>query len=552
MSYVRIGPLVRASTATEATIWLELSQPCTVQLQVTPYNTSDSEVVTINTPTITIGGHYYAAPQITHLQPATWYNYHLSIAGQEQDSSLLQCFRTLTPSTAQELPLRLIYGSCRKLSRPEEDTLAAFGRWLQKYAEERETLWPHLLLLIGDQIYADQPARELVAVAPQVRQGATSFEDFTHFYHHAWTNNEGTRQALAAVPIYMTPDDHELTNSWNTWPTWYAELAQQGKEQIIIDGLVAYWVYQGWGNLSEQERQQHPLAQMMQTATQSGQDIIEELRAYIRTAIEEQTEQRWHYQIPTTPPIFVTNARADRTEIIADNQKEQFKPLHIMGRQQMADLRSWLAERQQQPAIIASSVPVILPPIIGLAEYLTGIRLWSKSIAPLRWIGERLARLQLYLARRLKFDHWPIYSASWNDLLQAVRAHPGTTLLLSGDVHFSYTAEGRVLFSRSRARKKRLYQLVSTPIENTLSYGDMRLIKGQSLIPRMIYGGLDTRMLPLEITASDVHNLRHLLFENTLAYITLQPDTEGCYTIQQDYYGLVNGRLEVIARITLP
>jgi hypothetical protein len=59
-------------------------------------------------------------------------------------------------------------------------------------------------------------------------------------------------------------------------------------------------------------------------------------------------------------------------------------------------------------------------------------------------------------------------------------------------------------------------------------------------------------MLPLEITASDVHTLRHLLFENTLAYITLQPDTEGHYTIQQDYYGLVNGRLEVIARITLP
>jgi phosphodiesterase/alkaline phosphatase D-like protein len=552
MSYVRIGPLVRATTATEATIWLELSQPCTVQLQVTPYNTSDSEVVTSNTPAITIGGHYYAAPQITHLQSATWYNYHLSIAGQEQDSSLLQCFRTLTPSTAQELPLRLIYGSCRKLSCPEEDTLAAFGRWLQKHAEERETLWPHLLLLIGDQIYADQPARELVTVAPQVRQGATSFEDFTHFYRHAWTNNEGTRQALAALPIYMTPDDHELTNSWNTWPTWYAELAQQGKEQIIVDGLVAYWVYQGWGNLSEQERQQHPLAQMMQAATQSGQDIIEELRAYIRTAIEEQTEQRWHYQIPTTPPIFVTNARADRTEIIADNQKEQFKPLHIMGKQQMADLSGWLAERQQQPAIIVSSVPVILPPIIGLAEYLTGIRLWSKSIAPLRWIGERLARLQLYLARRLKFDHWPIYSASWKELLQAVRTHPGTTLLLSGDVHFSYTAEGRVLFSRSRACKKRLYQLVSTPIENTLSYGDMRLIKGQSLIPRMIYGGLDTRMLPLEITASDVHTLRHLLFENTLAYITLQPDTEGHYTIQQDYYGLVNGRLEVIARITLP
>jgi phosphodiesterase/alkaline phosphatase D-like protein len=113
MSFVRIGPLVRATTATEATIWFELSQPCTVQLQVTPYNAATSEAVTIDAPSITIGGHYYATPQVTHLQPATWYHYRLSIAGQEQDSSLLQCFRTLTPSSQQTQPLRLIYGSCR-------------------------------------------------------------------------------------------------------------------------------------------------------------------------------------------------------------------------------------------------------------------------------------------------------------------------------------------------------------------------------------------------------------------------------------------------------
>jgi hypothetical protein len=134
-------------------------------------------------------------------------------------------------------------------------------------------------------------------------------------------------------------------------------------------------------------------------------------------------------------------------------------------------------------------------------------------------------------------------------LLQAVRARTGTTLILSGDVHFSYTAEGRPLFSR--AHKTRLYQLVSSPIENTLGDHDQRLIEGQSTIRRMIYGGLETRILPLQITVPTIQARHHLLYENTLAYVTLQPDTEKHYTIQQEYLGLVDGHLEIIGRITL-
>jgi phosphodiesterase/alkaline phosphatase D-like protein len=550
MTHVLIGPLVRATTTTEATIWAEFSQPCSVQLTVKPYNASESQAATIRVPTITIGGHYYAAPQITNLQPATWYTYHLNTTEQDQQPSQLQCFRTLTANTEQERPLRLIYGSCRKLSSLQQDTLAAFGKWLKEHEEMREALWPHLLLLIGDQIYADDPARKLRETYPQAQQQATSFEDFTHFYQYAWTYNEETRQALATIPTYMIFDDHDITNNWGSWPTWRAQAIQQGKEQLLINGLVAYWVYQGWGNLSSRDRQQHPLAQMMQAAAQGGQDIFEELRDYIRTTMYEQSDQGWHYQIPTTPPIFVTNTRADRSAIFPHNQKEMFAPTHIMSNQQMADLQHWMAENTAYPAIIVSSVPALLPPVIGLAEYLTGIRLWNKGIAPLHWLGQQLARIQLNFGQHLKFDHWPIYSTSWNELFQAAQNHSGTTFILSGDVHFSYVAEGRTLFSG--APKTRIYQLVSSPIQNELEADDQRLIAGQSIVTRMIYGRLAIRILPIQVTSPTVRNRHHLLFENTLAYITLQPDAERRYTLQQEYLGLVDGRLETIARITLP
>jgi hypothetical protein len=443
-----------------------------------------------------------------------------------------------------------VYGSCRKLSNLQQDTLAAFGKWLKEREEVRETQWPHLLLLIGDQIYADDPARQLREMYPQAQEGALSFEDFTHFYQYAWANDDGTRQALASIPTYMIFDDHEITNDWDAWPTWRAEIIQQGKEQLLIDGLVAYWVYQGWGNLSSQGRQRHPLAQLMQAAAQSGQDILEELRDYIRTTMRAQADQGWHYQIPTTPPIFVTNTRVDRTSIFPHNQKDLYAPTHIMSKQQMADLQHWMATNTAYPAIIVSSIPALLPPAIGFAEYLTGIRLWSKGTGPLHQSGQQLARIQLRLAQRLKFDHWPIYNASWHELLQAAQNHAGTTFILSGDVHFSYVAEGRPL--SSHAGKTRIYQLVSTPIQNELSAGDQRLIEGQSIVTRMIYGGLDTRILPMQVTIPTVHTRHHLLFENTLAYITLQLDAERHYTLQHEYLGLVDGRLETIARTILP
>ena len=63
------------------------------------------------------------------------------------------------------------------------------------------------LLLLGDQIYADDPSDEIVARLreahasntqrdPEVRDEIQNFEEYTWLYHEAWTPG---RRALAAV-----------------------------------------------------------------------------------------------------------------------------------------------------------------------------------------------------------------------------------------------------------------------------------------------------------------------------------------------------------------
>ena len=100
----------------------------------------------------------------------------------------------------------------------------------------------------------------------------------------------------------------------------------------------------------------------------------------------------------------------------------------------------------------------------------------------------------------------------------------------------------------------KLYQLVSTPIENSLQTNERRLIQGQAFITRATYGGLSTRVLPLQVRDTHIDTHHDLLFENTLARVTiaLQPQQEHTYDLQQDYLGIVNGQLEVIGSTLFP
>jgi PhoD-like phosphatase len=560
MEHLCVGPLVRATSATSVVIWAELDQPCTVTLSATldaSPEQSPMQPIQITTRTISIGGHYYAAPQLQGLEPGRWYYYHIEVSGLDTSEAnqttsntdptveLLQCFRTLDEAeTRAENPLRLLYGSCRRLNEPERDTLDALGQWLVQQSSQREQAWPHVLLLIGDQIYADTPPTPLMQMHPHMKDSATSFEDFASQYRYVWTTTTSVRQVLACIPTYMICDDHEIANGWNSTPTWRTEMLQSGHGQQIIDGMVAYWVYQGWGNLDQQETT-HPLLRIMQEAEQTGEDALEALRSCMKRAVFGDSDLRWHYTIPTTPPIFVTSTRVNRTTTPVSD--EQYAPMHIMSPQQMAELRDWLQGQQAGVSLLVSSVPVLLPPFIGLAEYLAGVRLWTRAIAPLRWLGRQLARLQLMIAGRTDFEHWPVYSISWHELVNSVAQQRGDVVVMAGDVHFSYAIEGRPTTSRRlHTHLPRLYQLVSTPIQNSLHTKERRLIQGQAFITRTTYGGLSTRVLPFHKRNKQIDTSRNLLFENILARVTITLRPQQKYDIRQEYLGIVDGQLQVI------
>ena len=548
MTHLRVGPLVRATNATSVVIWAELPYSCTILLHAQPLHTNQLHMTSVRTHTVTLGGRHYAAPQLQKLQAATWYTYEIAVVTQAEqeehiepiDESLVSCFRTMDADDENSTPqqLRVAYGSCRKFVAPQVDALSAFGRWLREHDAQKEVVWPHLLLLIGDQIYADQPSQEIKQQYPQLQHGAQTFEDFALLYEYVWTQDSDVRQVLACIPTFMIFDDHEITNNWNITPQWCAMMLASGQEQVLVDGLIAYWVYQGWGNLTQRDEALYPLLHFMREGEQSGEDILEALRAYIRREVRNEQTGRWHYEIQTVPPIFVLNARSERTAIFTQQQGDIYGPTRILSQTQMQEIATWLQKHDTRPSLLVSSVPVLLPPLIGLAEYMMGLRLWAY---PVRWLGRRIARIQQRVARRTSFDHWPLFSYTWRELVQILTKRTHDIIVLSGDVHFSYAMEARLSYSRAKAR---LLQLVSTPLQNTLGPQSEQLVTGQARITRTNYGGLDTHMLQLRTSDGKNRIQYDMLFQNALAYVTLTSDETGAYTVQQEYLVVVDGQLQ--------
>ena len=560
-----VGPLVRAVNATNAVIWTEFSQHCTITISCRPLtptaSPSEQPAITATTSTINVGGHFYAAPMLQGLQPATWYSYQIAVAPTETDTAklcratTLQYFRTagLPASSTSSTPLassslRIAYGSCRKANLPAQDALSALGQWLEQHFDERESLWPQLLLLIGDQIYADQPPEEFLTTHPQLREGAKSFADFCLLYNYAWTQDAGVRQALATLPTYMILDDHEIINNLNTLPTSRAEMLQAGMAPLLIDGLVAYWVYQAWGNIMPQATTPNPLLRIMQTYAANGEDALPALRACVEADLDGQVMLPWHYTIETEPPIFVTNARTERTNVALTETAARYAPSSIMSPEQMQVLQNWLQAHTNTPTVIVSSVPVLLPPVIGLLEYIMGMRPLSQTHSvPLRWLAHNLAKLQLRIAGKMSFDHWPLYATSWHKLTTLLTQQPHSTFILSGDVHFSYTA-----MASKDQHKGAIYQCVSTPFENSLDQASRKKVRLQAHLSQLSYGGVHTSILAQTSTHTTTDNYKNLLFQNTIALLTFQMADKQSYKVEHSYLGPVGATLATLATTRLP
>jgi hypothetical protein len=507
-----VGPLLRYVGSETATIWVETTKPCEVG------------VLGQRARTFHLEGHHYALVVVEGLEPGSSSPYELMLDERvvwprADDERPPPCIRT----REGEPEVCLVFGSCR-IGAPEQppytlaseehelgvgvDALWAYSKSLQRGLVN----WPDALVLLGDQVYADEVPPETTAFIRSRRtdDGASldevaDFEEYTHLYRESWSNPD-IRWLLSTVPSTMIFDDHEVHDDWNISDSWIEEMrAKSWWYERVTGAFMAYFLYQHLGNLSPPELAEESLFHELQGDDDGGP----RLRQRARRWDEDRASSRWtYYRDLGRSRLLVLDSRAAR--------------IVVEGRRQMMakDEWDWIVEHAHgsfDHLVIATSLPVFLPPGIHHLES------WNEAICDGAW-GRLVQRLGERLRRAVDLEHWAAYQHSFRhlvDLLCSVSLAsdpPRSITILSGDVHTTYIADVDLGGSCGSTR---LRQVVCSPFRNPLPARERRVVKTTgSRAAARIFGRL-ARLAGVEPTDVSWELSTPGSFENSIGQLEL-------------------------------
>jgi hypothetical protein len=464
-----LGPLLRYVGETAVTIWVETDRACQV------------EILGHQVRTFEVAGHHYGLVVVGGLRPGAEREYQVALDGTvrwPEPGSVFppSVLRTLDP----DRPLRLVFGSCRIAELPVPprrrgrarheqehgaDALSAYALDLSETARER---WPDVMLLIGDQVYADEagPAtRQFIrerrdASRPPGYQVA-DFMEYCFLYREAWSE-PSVRWLLSVIPTAMIFDDHEVHDDWNISSAWRREYQAKPWWRARISGaFMSYWLYQHLGNLSPEELGKNELWRQVQEAGDAAAMLSD-----FAVRADQRTEGiQWSFRRSLgRVRVVVIDSRGgrmmeDRKRLMVNEAEWQWVTESVSG--------DW------DHVVLATSVPLLLPRGIHALEA------WNEAVCGGAW-GKRFARTGERVRCAADLEHWAAFGKSFADferlltgLATGVHGQPPASInVISGDVHHSYLAA--VDFPAGTDSRSAVYQAVCSPIHNMLPHSFRR------------------------------------------------------------------------------
>ena len=472
-----LGPLLRYVGDHEATVWVETDRACRV------------EVLGCSSPTFCVAGHHYGFVCVSGLESGACISYEVRLDGVRcwplADSPFPE---SVIRTRAAGQPLRLAFGSCRvsfphvppyTLSKDSDDSgreVDALLALVERLRTQSPQEWPDALLLLGDQVYADQVSPATARLIEERRGGGDAgaddpplgevadFEEYTWLYREAWSD-PATRWLLSTVSSAMIFDDHDVHDDWNTSWEWVREIRKvPWWNERILGAYMSYWIHQHLGNLSPAELAENALLASVREA-QDGEEI---LRAFAKKAEEEIAGTRWsfHRDFGRTR-LLVLDSRAGR---VLDEGRREMLSEEEWG---------WVEERVTgdfDHVLIATTLPWLL------SHGLHHLEAWNEAVCDGAW-GRTAARLGEKVRQAIDLEHWSAFRGSFvrlSDLVHEVASGgrgpaPASVMVLSGDVHHAYLAEAS--FPGRAPIESAVVQAVCSPIRNPLDRNERRALR---------------------------------------------------------------------------
>lgn len=244
-------------------------------------------------------------------------------------------------------------------------------------------------------------------------------------------------RALAHFPCYMIFDDHDITDDWNLSADWESTAyGHPFSKRIVGNALIGYLLFQAWGNAPETFRDVMSLVDgLLQPPSREG--FLNEERH--KNLIDEVLQfSDWSYTLDTNPRLVVLDTRTRRWR----SEVSRTRPSGLMD---------WEALMEFQQAVMGQDAVVVVS-----ATPMFGVKLI-----------EVIQRIFTFFGRPLVVDaeNWMAHKGSAKVLFN-IFSHSGTPqnfVILSGDVHYSFVYDVRLLRKRNSPR---IWQITSSGIKN--------------------------------------------------------------------------------------
>ncbi len=510
-----LGPLLRGARPDELSVWVETDSPCTVEV----YGNSAS--------TFSVAGHHYGLVPIPPMAPGTT-TYEVRLDGAlVWPEPPAQEWRPRI-SIGPDHRFTIMAGSCRQQA-PEplwfRRSTSGFGdlgpdalATLASEIRDRGRTPPDLLLLTGDQVYADEQHRSVRAGLERRRGGppppgrpqVTSFEEYSWLYQQTWSHPL-IRWLLASVPSLMIFDDHDVIDDWNTSDRWQRDI---GSEHWWADriraALMSYWVYQHIGNLTPADREADEVYRSVVDA-EDGTAALTALADDVADHGPDRLTRTWSY-----------GHRTDLVDLVVLDSRNA-RVLDPAGRSMLAPVDWSMLDDLVEGAdgrhlLVVTSVPWALPTgIHRLQEWVSHLA-DDGSTGPMSGAARKVGEM---VRQGIDLEHWPAFGTSYEDLrdrLERSLDRAATVTVVSGDVHFGYVA------SVEDERGRPIHQIVASPLRQ-VELGYERVAR------RMIMSRAGRRLLDLiagrtrtQTSATSFDLLDGPIFDNNIATVTYERD----------------------------
>ncbi|MEP7106532.1 MAG: hypothetical protein ABI760_01095 [Ferruginibacter sp.] len=333
---------------------------------------------------------------------------------------------------------------------------------------------------------------------------------------------KAVRRVLANVPSIMSFDDHDITDDWYLNGGWSKQaLGTRLGETIIRNGLLAYALFQAWGNdpkgwaeVTTAKYHRSMLLKMIPEWISSFSNFTDEdplisparnlngpdltLAFHEALAFDnfEKPFIQWNCFLKISEAsVFVLDTRTRR-----DFSSGLNFPPNLIGSKALAEQ---IPDTPIIPTGIELAIVISGAPVLGLAA----IESIGQPIVPrvLDFLSMRDAASDEFNVKRRKgihkgrdsldVEHWSLHQAGFEAFLKRC-ATLKKVLFLAGDVHYGITSE-MDYWVKGEPEAARFVQMVSSSLKNIRPEGAIMGILPSGIAEAALAGGLNMEFVNL-------------------------------------------------------